>query len=251
MPAGRVPATGEIVSSAGPSRGDVRGKVLYVNHVPSDGWLNGGVPDSIERVPLLKYTQVRLTERKRGRTYFEVMDGGAKGRTLSLTDEHSLMYLGSKAPTIGPAKVVVTYGKYVEGWVSPAWPGRLFEHQLATLEVAGIRVQVTMNSAWTDNYTPQPPGQYLVLLPDTPHKKEMTEFYRKVAPSLKYDRVWFPIQFGNNSRYVHVGHVSDGCTTVMDLARWPDIYEALTSHRSADGKSVAQLTIKGTPERAK
>ena len=250
MPAGRVPATGEIVSSAGPSGGNVKGKVLYVNQVPSDGWLKCRDAISNAAVYLLKYTRVQLTERRQGRTFFEVMDGGAKGRTLSLSDENSLVYLGPKAPTIGPAKVVVTYGKYVEGWVSRP-RGESLNHQLATLEVAGITAQVSMNSEWGRNYTPMPAGQYTVLLPVAPHDKVATSFYRPFEPRLKFDQVWFQIQYGDNSRFVHVGHLSHGCTTVLDLARWADIHEALISHRSADGKSVAQLTVKGTPEKAK
>ena len=79
----------------------------------------------------------------------------------------------------------------------------------------------------------------------------MTRFYRTVAPALKYDQVWFPIRFGDNSRFVHVGNVSDGCTTVLTLNKWADIYEALISHRGPDGLSVAHMVVTGTPERAK
>lgn len=48
---------------------------------------------------------------------------------------------------------------------------------------------------------------------------------------------------------MHVGNLSDGCTTVIDLARWADIHEALISHRSSDGNSVGKLIVKGRPER--
>lgn len=68
---------------------------------------------------------------------------------------------------------------------------------------------------------------------------------------LQFDQVWFPIKHGDNSRYVHVGNLSDGCVTVLDLARWADIHEALISHRSPDGESLAQLVVKGVPERAR
>ncbi len=63
--------------------------------------------------------------------------------------------------------------------------------------------------------------------------------------------MWFPIEYGDNSRYVHVGNVSDGCATVLDLAKWADVHEALISHRALDGVSVATLTVQGNPERAK
>ena len=149
------------------------------------------------------------------------------------------------------ARIVVTYGKYVQGWVSEARGGQKLDQQMAMLEVAGIRVEVTMNSVWDGVYTPMPMGEYAVLVPDAPHRQDMTRFYRRVAPGVRFDQVWFPIKYRDNSRFVHVGNLSEGCTTVLDLARWPDIHEALVSHRSADGTSVAKLIVRGTPERAR
>lgn len=70
----------------------------------------------------------------------------------------------------------------------------------------------------------------------------------RCCPSLHYDQVWFPINYSDNSRYVHVGNVSEGCVTVLDLAKWAAIHEALISHRTIDGRSVGQLVVTGTPE---
>jgi hypothetical protein len=63
--------------------------------------------------------------------------------------------------------------------------------------------------------------------------------------------LWFPIVYGNNSRYVHVGNLSDGCTTVVDLALWGEVFEALISHRGKDGQSVGVLVVEGKPAREK
>jgi hypothetical protein len=250
MAGGRVPATGEVLQSQGSVSNNLRNKVLFVNKVGSDGWLQARA-DAGALLPLSKYTKVVLTESRAGRTYFKVMDGLAKGRTLSLGDANAQEYLGSRAPTASPASIVVTYGKYVEGWVSAARNNQKLDQQMATLEVAGISAQVTMNSVWGTGFTPLPAGSYVVLLPDAPHQADMTRFYRRVEPNLKFDQVWFPIKHGDNSRYVHVGNLSDGCVTVLDLARWADIHEALISHRSPDGESLAKLEVKGTPERAR
>jgi hypothetical protein len=95
-----------------------------------------------------------------------------------------------------------------------------------------------MNSVWDGRFTPLPAGSYKVL-------------YRNTAPQLWFDQVWFPIDYGDRSRYVHVGNVSDGCVTVLALNRWADVHEALISHRGPDGTSVATLSVKGTPEKAK
>jgi hypothetical protein len=64
-------------------------------------------------------------------------------------------------------------------------------------------------------------------------------------------QVWFPIAYKDNSRFVHIGNVSDGCVTVLDMNHWAAIHEAIISHRSLDGSKVARLIVKGKPERAK
>lgn len=126
---------------------------------------------------------LRVVESRSGRTSFKVLDGSAQGQTLSLSDANAAEYLGPKAPASTPATVTITYGKYVIGWVSEARNGEQLNQQMATLEVAGLSVQVAMNSVWGSDFTPLPAGTYSVLLPDAPHKKEMTRFYRNVEPS--------------------------------------------------------------------
>lgn len=251
MASGRVPATGQLVATQGPSGVSAAVSVLYVNKVGSDGWLQVQQGGSTVRISLAKYTKLQRIESKLGRTSFKVLDGPSRGQIVSLADAHVGEFLGSKAPLQTPARIVVTYRKYVEGWVSEARGGQKLDQQMATLEVDGITAHVTMNSVWGGAFTPIPPGEYKVLVPDGPHNQNMTRFYRRTAPSLQFDQVWFPIQYRDNSRFVHVGNLSEGCTTVLDLERWPDIHEALISHRSADGTSVALLVVKGTPERAR
>jgi hypothetical protein len=224
--------------------------MLYVNKVGDDGWLQVRPRESSALVSVAKYTQLDRIESRAGRTFFKVMDGPARGQVVSLSDANAAEFVGSRAPAQSPAQIVVTYGRYVPDWPSEA-RGQPLDQQMATLEVSGIRVAVTMNSVWGQAFAPIPTGQYAVLVPDAPHNPSMTRFYRRVAPGLRYDQVWFPIRYGDNSRFVHVGNLSEGCVTVLDLARWPDIHEALISHRSRDGTSVAQLVVSGTPERVR
>jgi hypothetical protein len=225
--------------------------MLYVNKVGNDGWLQVRHRDSSALVSIPKYTQLDRLESRAGRTLFKVMDGASRGQVVSLADANATEFVGSRAPVQSPAQIVVTYGGYVEGWISEARGGQRLDQQMASLDVGGIRVAVTMNSVWGGAFTPMPTGQYAVLVPDAPHDAGMTRFYRRVAPGLRYDQVWFPIRYGDNSRFVHVGNLSEGCVTVLDLARWPDIHEALISHRSRDGTSVAQLVVSGAPERVR
>lgn len=106
-----------------------------------------------------------------------------------------------------------------------------------------------MNTSWNGDFYPIPPGTYSILLPDFPHKKDYTNQYKTEYSRLSHHQVWFPISYGNNSRYVHVGNVSEGCATVLSLSSWSSIHEMLVSHRSADGNGVGTLIVKGKPER--
>ena len=225
------------------------GKIGYVNRTGDDGWLQvkPGGPGPL--LSICKYTKLQVLGSLGGRTSLQIMDGPSRGATVSLADSNAASYLGTKAPVQGLADIEVTYGKYVPGWISAARNNQALDQQMATLKVGMVTVDVTMNTNWGREFTPLPSGLYTVLVPDAPHDKDMTRFYRAVAPSLKSDGVWFPIRYKDNSRYVHVGNVSDGCTTVLTLDRWADVCEAIISHRGLDGASVAHLTVKGTPER--
>lgn len=221
----------------------------YVNVIGEDGWIQG-LEGTETRLPLCKYTKVMLLETKKSRTTFKVLDGTYAGRTLSMKEENATKYLGTVAPKNSVVEVVVTYGKYEKGWMSVA-RNQTIDQQWATVSVDGLTVRAAMNSVWGHGLFPIPPGEYSILVPDVPHAANMTTFYRNVEPTLKHDQVWFPIKYGNNSRYVHVGNLSDGCTTVVDLAKWADLHEKLISHRSTDKKVVGKLIVKGNPERAK
>lgn len=249
MPGGRVPATGEVVQTRGVLSNIAT--TMYVNRVADDGWLQALDSDGNTRLALCKYTRLKITKVNAGRTYFKVEDGSHAGKILSLADANAAQYLGSKAPAASAAQVTVSYGAYTPGWISQARNGEALDQQMATLELGRLKMRVTMNSVWNGTFYPLPAGKYTILLPDAPHAGNMTRFYRRTEPSLKHDQVWFPIKFGDNSRYVHVGNLSDGCVTVLDLALWDDLHEALISHRGPDGKSVGELTVKGKPGRAR
>jgi hypothetical protein len=224
-------------------------KILYVNRTGDDGWLEVKPAKLGPLASICKYTQLQVLGSAGGRTSLTIMDGPRKGQNVSLSDSHVPLYLGTKAPTQTLAHIEVTYGKYVPGWISVARNNQALDQQMATLTIGSLTVATTMNTNWGTGFTPIPAGTYKVLVPDAPHDKNMTRYYRAVAPTLKSDQVWFPIKYRDNSRYVHVGNVSDGCTTVLDLDRWVEVCEAIISHRGSDGASVAHLVVKGMPER--
>lgn len=61
---------------------------------------------------------------------------------------------------------------------------------------------------------------------------------------------WFPIGLGNSlnnsSRYIHVGHLSEGCVTVHELGKWTALYGYLISHRvpGSRGLRIGQLIVR-------
>jgi hypothetical protein len=225
----------------------------YVNKIGNDGWLKtrDGLANPAAFVYLCKYTKVTLLGSNGGRTFFRVGDGTYRGRVLNMAEANATEYFGKLAPTAGVLTVSVTYGRYVPHWVSVARGGQQIPQQMATVVAGSLTLQATMNSVWGRAFYPIPAGSYDIHLPDVPHGADMTRFYRNTEPSLVHDQVWFPIGFGDGSRYVHVGNVSDGCTTILDLGHWAALHEKLISHRSADGKSVGRLVVAGVPERAR
>jgi hypothetical protein len=127
--------------------------------------------------------------------------------------------------------------------------GRLLQ-QWATLSFDGKTAVVTLNSVWNGEFHPIPPGSHAILSPDYSHAAIATTGYANATPGMIGNDVWFPIglngQLVNSSRYVHVGHLSDGCVTVHQLERWTAVYQYLISHRApgSAGKRVGTLTVR-------
>lgn len=96
---------------------------------------------------------------------------------------------------------------------------------------------------------PLPKGVYKILAPESAKDARYTSFYRTGAggdPGLKYDTVWFPIEYAktHNSNFVHVGNLSEGCVTMYELGKWNALYAYLISNRlDAEGNYVGTITI--------
>jgi hypothetical protein len=231
--------------------------IRYVNKVDENsGWLK--VKEGESPLFLHKYCKLMLLGSKNGQTYMKVVEGTHNGKIVRMSTVNVDTYLGKVAPKQEPAVLTVTYGKYEKGWLSQARKrvsqnerDYLLDQQWATVRIGKLKVQATMNSVWNGVFYPIPLGRYRILLPDVPHNQNMTSFYKDYDKRLTNHQVWFPIVYGNNSRYVHVGNLSDGCTTVVDLALWGEVFEALISHRGKDGQSVGILVVEGKPAREK
>jgi hypothetical protein len=207
------------------------------------GWVLAK-PSSEDNISLCAYTKATFVREKDERTYFTVNDGTHKSKIVSMKSSNYKTYLSSKPgdiPKTSGAVLTVTYGKRMQVYSQARQ--QTLDQQLATLKYGGKTAQVTLNSVWDQGFTPIPVGEYKILIPDTPHNANMTSIYRKVEENLRYDQVWFPIEYGDHSRYVHVGNLSDGCVTVMDLGKWNEIYRYLIEQRTSE-KHVGKLVVR-------
>jgi len=176
------------------------------------------------------------------------MDGYVSpGEEASLADANAVLYLAATGPA-GPASLAVVYQGAPAEEVSK-FKGKL-KQQWATLAFNAQTAVVTLNSIWNGSYSPIPPGTHTVLAPDYSHKLISTSGYVSATPGMIGNDVWFPIGLNgsmqNSSRYIHVGHLSEGCVTVHELGKWTAIYNYLISHRvpASGGKKVGQLIVK-------
>ena len=68
--------------------------------------------------------------------------------------------------------------------------------------------------------------------------------------SLLHNDVWFSIGLmgstTDSSRYIHAGHLSEGCVTVHQLERWTALYGYLISRRvpGSNGKRIGTIEVR-------
>jgi hypothetical protein len=220
----------------------------FTRRAEASGWLSVRLSRTGQLTSLCEYTRVNVIRETDGRTYFTIADGSiAVGEEASLTTANAARYLS----TVGPGDavvVVVTYAGAPAEEVSP-FKGRL-RQQWANLSFGGQTATVTLNSVWDGSFQPIPPGMHAILAPDYSHKAISTAGYASATPGMIGNDVWFPIGlFGsssNSSRYIHVGHLSEGCVTVHQLEKWAALYEFLISHRvgNSAGKRIGSLVVR-------
>jgi hypothetical protein len=228
----------------------VLGKGKYTRRASDDGWLRIRLTSGAFAF-LCEYTRVELTKEAEGRVFFKVAEGYiAVGQEASLSKEHAAQYLSDSGPQ-GTANVVVRYmGE--PSYENSIYKGRLLQ-QWGELTVPGVTAQVTLNSKSEiipSGYTPIPPGHHTILAPDGSHRLHGdTRGYAMATPGMVGNDIWFPIGLNrstvNSSRYIHVGHLSEGCVTTHELTKWTALYNYLISHRvpGSMGKYVGQLVV--------
>jgi hypothetical protein len=213
----------------------------YSRRPDDSGWLRVRLEPSGDDAYLCEFTKVTLLREKGGRTYFKVGDGNSShvGEEASMGTQNAEKYLSSVAPK-APAIVKVKYsGSPVS--VRSEIRGDTNKQQWAIASFDGKTARVTLNSVWGGQYTPLPPGTHRIMAPDQSHANISTAGYKAAHPGkVRCNDVWFPIEVegttGNSSRYVHIGHLSEGCVTFYELLKWNDIYDYLIDKRTKEGK---------------
>ncbi|OGN13098.1 MAG: hypothetical protein A3J47_01250 [Candidatus Yanofskybacteria bacterium RIFCSPHIGHO2_02_FULL_43_22] len=79
-------------------------------------------------------------------------------------------------------------------------------------------------------------GTYNIGIPDYPHGNNDSYI------EAKRQKVWFGVDF-EKERYLHVGARSLGCMTIIETARWMEIYSILIVARKGDFKSVGEVSV--------
>ena len=221
--------------------------IQFTRRAEASGWLTVKLTKTGALTSLCEYTQVDVLRTSNNRTFFTIMDGFiSPGEEASLASENASRYLDKTGPA-GTASLSVVYrGAPVKE--TSQFKGELTQ-QFATLSFNGQIATVTLNSVWNGRYSPIPPGTHAILAPDYSHKNISTAGYVSATKSMVGNDVWFPIGVNgtmrNSSRYIHVGHLSEGCVTVHELNKWSSLYNYLISHRvpHSAGKKIGSLIV--------
>ncbi|WP_080963180.1 hypothetical protein [Pseudomonas fluorescens] len=217
------------------------------------GWL--GVkplfPYKYDRVYLCEYTKVIMLRADSEYTAFKVMDGNGEyvGKEVALSNSNVPLYMSDVGPEKSGAIVRVKYSTLQDN-VESKIRRLFFRQQWAVATFAGLSAQVTLNSVWNGIYTPIPPGKHKIMAPDYSHAHVSTAAYRAAHPGkVLCTDVWFPIALEgtkvNSTRYLHVGHVSEGCVTFYELLKWNPLYDYLINKRvpNTAGKFIGELIV--------
>lgn len=181
----------------------------------SKGWLLVLREPSKQKISLVEYTLVDVTQSKDGRDFFTALEGPYKDKKFS-----------------------VKSGNLVKGKAAYKSAASLtFKLSSEELTYNGTTVK-----AITSASNSIPAGIHPIQIPDFPHT-----IGRPYLTKSKYALNWFYLRNGvaipgNDDRYLHTGRVSAGCVTV-DPSAWTSLYNYLILCRSGDGKTVGKVKV--------
>lgn len=209
----------------------------YVENVEKDGWLRFLYEYKGKKYSIFlpQYTKLQILKIQNQYTLFKVISGNSQakieenGKEIHITLKDKIVWLSTinvstrlstNKPNIGSgAKLIL---KYKDNY-----------HSKAKLMFENNSIEVIFDNPIQKEY-----ASYKIFAPDYPHKTS-----DRYADITKYHRVWFAIEYGDNSRYIHTGTISAGCVTTP-LKYWERLYKYLISNQSEkDGQYVGILQI--------
>lgn len=192
----------------------------FVSAADNKGWLMVRLDGEQDNVALIEYLRVRLVKREGGRDYFSVKEGAHEGRSGSVVAKSATTsWLSEQLPPYrSPARL--RFGKT--------------EKKLST-PIGDIGAISSLNPIRT--------GTHPIQIPDFPH-----ELGRPYLDETSAALNWFFLGTGNakpgtNANYLHVGAVSEGCTTVTDFRKWTELYSYLVLCREG-ARNVGTLEVR-------
>ncbi|WP_426336984.1 hypothetical protein ACN9MY_06155 [Pseudoduganella sp. R-31] len=232
----------------------------YTKSPDTSGWLKVQLEPSGGMVFLPEFVKVSVIKED-SRTHFMILEGDNKGKTASLKRENAANCLAAASRGNGAKIVAKTLGR--QKLASRPRHNEVLNQLIATLTFDGQSAMITLDSdvdfkesnpmspyyEQIRHSQPLPKGTYRILAPSVAKRADFTSFYVTAPggnPDLKFHTVWFPIEYAatQNSNFVHVGNLSEGCVTMYDLTKWNALYKYLISNRSdKEGKYVGTVTI--------
>lgn len=188
---------------------------FYVTSESDGGWITVVRLDNSEKISLPECLKVGLDFDKDNRHYITIQEGRLKGVKASVKiSDRGILSLTHRNEQTGSASLVYSISKKTLTWGEESF-------------------QAKDNPSY-----PWKIGLCNVEIPDFPHDKAMG-----YLTQARYAMVWFPIEFQNESRYLHPGLISLGCVTIMELKKWDNFCKKLMRSRIGDGKHVGTLEV--------
>src|SRR3989344_844212 len=187
------------------------GDIEWHTSETKDGWLVTKDKKGKD-VPLPEYLKVDPKYVKDGREYLIPLEGVNRGELLSvrLDDESPNLISGFFHEPVARAKYSISKKVFI-----------LNEKQY---------------KAEDDADNPWRKGIYDIKIPDHPHRGGLN------YPNAGKGTVWFGIG-REGDRYLHPGRVSRGCISIIETARWMEIYSILIKARKEDFTNVGILDV--------
>lgn len=252
-------------------------EIRYTKCIDETGWLLIRI-EGTGNVVVPEFVKVVLTDKRDGagnptadnadRQYFLITEGLNKDKLGSLSTANAGKCLIKATRGSGAKLVAKITGRKRER--SAPRRGQELNQLWADMSFDGKKTRITLDSLDSDNppyqtyleenrasryygqyrkAVPLPKGSYKILTPEVAHRRASTDFYRTEPggyPGLRYDTVWFQIENAatENSNFVHVGNLSEGCVTIYQLEMWSAVYKYLIANRmDKDAKYVGTVTI--------